>query len=259
MIMNQILTENISHEDLKKYLQEFYNYACKRHKIDSKPRLFLRRDEENADDFFGKTGYYDPNNHEIHLFIVNRHPKDIVRSLSHELVHHKQNLEGRFNADMGDTSKDGYALEEGPLRELEREAFTKGDLTFRDWTDLKKIDRKQNIMKEQKEEKPFEGGVEKPTPSGKRRAKKLAIKSRKEMEMKKKAELQAKEDMKTRMGKDEKDQLPENLQENKENEKEEIKHPYPQLFTEKERLLGDAFNKKEDLIYQELIRRFIKK
>lgn len=255
--MADILNENISHEDLKKYLQEFYNYASKRHKISSVPRLFIRRDEENADDFLGKTGYYDPNNHEIHIFIVNRHPKDIVRSLSHELIHHKQNLEGRFNHEMGDTKKDGYALEDGPLRELEREAFTEGDLTFRDWTDLKKIERNKPL-KEQKEKAPFEGGEEKETPSGKHKAKKLAIKARKEQEMKNKAAVHAKEDMKSKLGKDERDQLPENLQENKEDEKE-IKHPYPQLFTEKERLLQDLFNKKEELVYQELIRRIVKK
>jgi hypothetical protein len=256
--MVDILNENISHEDLKKYLQEFYNYACKRHKIGSKPRLFLRKDETNAGDFLGKTGYYDPNNREIHIFIVNRHPKDIVRSLSHELIHHKQNLEGRFSGNMGDTSKDGYALEDGPLRDLEKEAFTEGDLTFRDWTDLKKIQRK-DTMKEEKEQPPFEGGEEKDKLSGKGKAKKLAVRARKAME--KKASAQAKEDMKTRLGKDERDEgLPDNLNENNNNEEDkEVKHPYPQLFAEKERLLKDIFNKKEELVYQELLKRIIKK
>lgn len=255
--MNQLLNESIGHEDLKKYIKEFYNYACKRHKINSKPRLFLRRDEENANDFLGKTGFYDPNSHEIHLFIVDRHPKDIVRSLSHELIHHKQNLEGRLDIDLGALKSDGYSLDEGPLRLLEKEAFTEGDLTFRDWTDLKKMDRR-TPMKEQSEKPPFKDGKKVDKPSGKRRAKKLAVKVRKEMEMMKKAGDQAKKDMDHKLGKDEKDEQI-GLNENKDNDNNEVKHPHPQLFAEKERLLKDIFNKKEELIYQELLRRFIKK
>jgi hypothetical protein len=256
--MNDILTESISNDDLKKYLKEFYNYACERHKISAKPRLFIKQDSANANDFLGKTGYYDPNKKEIYLYITNRHPKDIVRSLSHELIHHKQNLEGRLT-NLGDTSKDGYALEEGPLRELEREAFTDGDLTFRDWTDLEKLKRK-NPMKEQKEKPPFEDGKEKPKPSGKRRAKKLAIKARKEVEMKKKAAGEAKEYMDSRLGRKKIEEPPESLNESKEEDKKENNNnPYPQLFVEKERLLKDAFNKKEELVYQELLRRFLNK
>ena len=44
----------------------------------------------------GKTAYYDPNTQTIVLFTEGRHPKDIVRSFAHEMVHHVQNLENRF-------------------------------------------------------------------------------------------------------------------------------------------------------------------
>ena len=38
--------------------------------------------------------------------IANRHPSDIFRTLAHELVHHKQNGEGRIKADSGETGSD---------------------------------------------------------------------------------------------------------------------------------------------------------
>ena len=58
---------------------------------------FVDGDSDNARDFFGKTAYYNPNNQTITLYTEGRHPKDIVRSFSHEMVHHIQNLEGRLN------------------------------------------------------------------------------------------------------------------------------------------------------------------
>ena len=52
----ELLNENISHEDLKKYIKELYNYASKELNIDVPPRVFLRRDKTNAEDILGKTG-----------------------------------------------------------------------------------------------------------------------------------------------------------------------------------------------------------
>ena len=58
------------------------------------PRLFLRSDSENSQKMLGKTAHYDPQEKAITLFTHNRHPKDILRSYAHELVHHTQNLRG---------------------------------------------------------------------------------------------------------------------------------------------------------------------
>ena len=57
---------------------------------------FINGDSENAKDFFGKTAYYDPASSTIVLYTEGRHPKDIVRSFAHEMIHHMQNLEGRL-------------------------------------------------------------------------------------------------------------------------------------------------------------------
>ena len=91
---------------------------------------FINDDKENADNFFGKTAYYDPNTKTIALYTLDRHPKDIIRSFSHEMIHHMQNCEGRLgNITTQNTNEDG------DLPEIEREAYEKGNLIFRNWED----------------------------------------------------------------------------------------------------------------------------
>jgi phosphopantetheine adenylyltransferase len=91
---------------------------------------FVNDDAENAQNFFGKTAYYDPNNRVIVLYTMNRHPKDVMRSYAHEMIHHMQNCENRLgNVTTQNTN------EEGDLPEIEREAYEKGNMTFRNWTD----------------------------------------------------------------------------------------------------------------------------
>jgi hypothetical protein len=94
------------------------------------PEVKVRYDEENAKDFFGKTAHYDPNNKEIVLYVSGRHPKDICRSFTHEMVHHIQNIENRLgNIQTSDTTADDALLE------LEKEAYLVGNITFRNWED----------------------------------------------------------------------------------------------------------------------------
>jgi hypothetical protein len=99
--------------------------------------LFLRNDPENAKNPFGKTAFYDPNEKAVTLYVTGRHPKDILRSLGHELVHHKQNCAGQFSDsdDMGE----GYAQRDPHLRQMEMEANRDGSMCLRDFEDkLKK-------------------------------------------------------------------------------------------------------------------------
>jgi len=87
-------------------------------------------DSENASDFFGKTAYYDPEENHIVLYTEGRHPKDIVRSYAHEMIHHIQNLEDRLeNISTTNTTEDDN------LEKIEKEAYTDGNITFRNWTD----------------------------------------------------------------------------------------------------------------------------
>jgi nicotinic acid mononucleotide adenylyltransferase/predicted nucleotidyltransferase len=91
---------------------------------------FVNGDSENAKDFFGKTAYYNPATNTIVLYTEGRHPKDIVRSFAHEMIHHIQNLEGRLD-DIDTTN----THESDHLNDIEKEANLNGTMTFRNWTD----------------------------------------------------------------------------------------------------------------------------
>ena len=112
-------------------------FARKRMGFSSPPKLFLKSDDKNASDPLGKTAYYDPDQKSITLYTTGRHPKDVMRSLSHELVHHTQNCRGEFDEDreMGE----GYAQKDEHMREMEREAYEVGNMCFRDWEDSIKM------------------------------------------------------------------------------------------------------------------------
>jgi len=114
-------------------VKQFMPFAQERMGFDKPPRLFLRNDPKNAQNPLGKTAYYDPAQKSVTLYINGRHPKDVMRSLSHELVHHTQNCNGQFDgaSEMGE----GYAQNDEHLREMEREAYEQGNLCFRDWED----------------------------------------------------------------------------------------------------------------------------
>ena len=92
--------------------------------------IFKHGDQENASQFLGKTAYYSPSDMTVVLYTEGRHPKDIVRSFAHEMIHHIQNLEDRLeNINTTNTQEDDN------LNDIEREAYTKGNMTFRNWTD----------------------------------------------------------------------------------------------------------------------------
>jgi hypothetical protein len=114
-------------------IKQFLPFAKEKMGFKEPPRLFIREDEENAQNPLGKTAFYDPAAKSVTLYISDRHPKDVMRSLSHELVHHCQNCDGQFDnvGQMGD----GYAQNDSHLREMERQAYEIGNLCFRDWED----------------------------------------------------------------------------------------------------------------------------
>jgi len=118
--------------DILEKIAELTNYMREKgYNIDPVPSIELVGDDvDNAEKFLGKTAYYDPINKSITLYTYGRHPKDIVRSYAHEMIHHIQNLEDR----LGDVSTTN-TLEDDHINDLEKEANLKGTMTFRNWTD----------------------------------------------------------------------------------------------------------------------------
>ena len=127
--------------EYKEAFVKLYKEAMNKFDIQKAPKLILRQDEENAKKLFGRTAYYDPNESTIVVFITNRHPKDILRSYCHELIHHVQNERGDLK--MGDSSSPTYAQDDNHMREMEKEAYLEGNLLLRDFEDNFKYENKR--------------------------------------------------------------------------------------------------------------------
>ena len=118
--------------DYKQHIKDLTKYFLSKYPdLKLLPKItFKHGNLENAKNFFGKTAYYDPNNKEIILYTEGRHPKDIVRSFSHEFIHFIQDIKGELeNISTQNTTEDSH------LDKIEREAYLDGNITFRNWTD----------------------------------------------------------------------------------------------------------------------------
>ena len=122
---------NLDMSKMKPLLSSFLPFARQKMGFSKPVCIKFVHDEQNAANPLGKTAFYDPNDYSVTLFTTGRHPKDIMRSLSHELVHHKQNCDGKF--DQNDTYGEDYFQNDDYLREIEREAYEKGNMCFRNW------------------------------------------------------------------------------------------------------------------------------
>lgn len=113
-----------------------YMSSILEHMIDQKikitplPEIKIKKDIKESANFFGRTAHYNSNENTIVLYTHNRHPKDIMRSFTHEMIHHKQNLEGKLEeVHTANTNNDSSLLE------LEKEAYLEGNVVFRSWED----------------------------------------------------------------------------------------------------------------------------
>ena len=141
---------NLKSKLLQKLTKSFYPYAKKTYGFDRDAKIHFVNDAENAEKPFGKTAYYNPQTSEVTVFTTGRHIKDIMRSVSHELVHHAQNCRGAFDG-ASNVGEQGYAQNDSHLREMEREAYEQGNLCFRDWEDTVKSQMQPGAIYEGKD------------------------------------------------------------------------------------------------------------
>jgi len=134
---------------IKEYRDEINNLLIptmqQQLKFDRPPSIVFAEDEENAKDMFGRTAHYNPSTFEITVYISGRHPKDIMRSVAHEVVHHAQNCRGEFDNAFS-IGEEGYAQSDNHLRNMEKQAYLLGNMLFRDWEDNLKKQRNSNTM-----------------------------------------------------------------------------------------------------------------
>ena len=131
--------ETLTSPEFKEKLGSLVRYLQTHLGIQKLPRLKLSNNQENADDILGYTGHYDNNTQQIVAYITDRHPKDILRTIAHEIIHHWQNEHGQLYSHKNDPQ---YAQHDPHMRKMEEQAYLLGNILFRDFCDTYKYGNK---------------------------------------------------------------------------------------------------------------------
>lgn len=120
------------HFNYEPYIKSLAEFINKTYKVKPYPKIKISNKNQEEEKVFVKTAWYNPEEKLVMLYARNRWPKDVLRSFAHEMIHHYQNLEGRL-------ANDAYSGEEiindDRLMKLEEEAYLKGNIMFRSWTE----------------------------------------------------------------------------------------------------------------------------
>jgi len=180
---------NLDMDKFRPLLKSFLPFIRQKMGFDRPVSIFFVSDPENAENMLGKTAHYDPSEDSVSVYADKRHPKDILRSLSHELVHHTQNCRGDLNHQPA--VGEDYFQNNEYMQEMEREAYENGNMVFREWEEkykkqlqestyytgekpMKRIDSRRGslnslLMEKYGYEAPteeYEAGEESPCPGG---------------------------------------------------------------------------------------------
>lgn len=95
----------LTQEQREQIINEFVDFASEALEIEQKPKIVYVTENSWATDR-RSFGEYRNNEKDIHVYVTNRNMADVLRTLGHELVHHKQNELGMLDKDSGDTGSD---------------------------------------------------------------------------------------------------------------------------------------------------------
>lgn len=127
----------VSGHNIVPYLANLTRYMAENGlEINPLPKVVISSDTQYANDPFGKTAYYDPQNHIVTLFVAGRHIKDVLRSFAHEMIHHSQFVTGMFDqSHLSGLDDPRYAENDEHLMKMEKDAYLRGNMFFRTWED----------------------------------------------------------------------------------------------------------------------------
>jgi hypothetical protein len=98
MKITELLTESLQKKDTYSILLDFIRFAAEDLKINSLPKFdFVFDSSESVER--KSFGGYQPGNEHITITVKNRHIMDVCRTLAHELVHYKQDLDNELEDD----------------------------------------------------------------------------------------------------------------------------------------------------------------
>ena len=96
----------LNHEKFGPMLDTFIKFASNKLGVKSLPTHELKKDEMSS-----SFAAYSPSEKHVIVVTKNRHPMDIFRSVAHELVHHKQNEDGRLGKNVEEEGATGSDIE----------------------------------------------------------------------------------------------------------------------------------------------------
>lgn len=117
--------------DYKYYINSLFNFMVKEG-YTSKPCPKIILDESTPTDLFYPTGYFDMETQTIRIFTKKRWIKDVLRTVAHELIHHRQRIDGTLD---NYEFKGSRIVDDDKLVKLEEEAYLYGNISFRRWTE----------------------------------------------------------------------------------------------------------------------------
>ena len=96
--------ENLPIDKKQLIVNDFISYVSEEIGLDdNKPKVMVMFDKTDFTEKHKSFGGYNPVTKEIHIVGYNRNLADTLRTLGHELIHHKQNLNNELTEKSGDT------------------------------------------------------------------------------------------------------------------------------------------------------------
>jgi hypothetical protein len=99
--MLMLAESTINESNSNNFVHKFAPWVAEQLGIKQLPKIELLDKPMNT-----SFGTYDADNKCLYLVTAGRHPIDVLRTLAHELTHHKQNLAGQLDMNSGDTGTD---------------------------------------------------------------------------------------------------------------------------------------------------------
>lgn len=125
MLLRQLLLETYN----KNIVHEFIKFAVKRLQLQSLPKsITMSNDTEFVKNHLS-FGSYRPTEQQIHVYVGNRHIVDVLRTLAHELSHHKQeelgkHMDGRTGSPIENEANASAGILMRQFKELHPEIFS---------------------------------------------------------------------------------------------------------------------------------------
>ena len=103
MKVTEVLMEGMNKRDTFSILLEFIRFAAEDLELDKLPKMDFKFDTGRSVKH-RSFGGYSPDAKHITITVLNRHIMDVCRTLAHELVHFKQDMDSQLNdPDAGST------------------------------------------------------------------------------------------------------------------------------------------------------------